>query len=309
MLPRPRLSLIVPTWRVEQLRRFLDSVRATAVRPDTIEVVLVVDADDPASIAFRHPIPNLRHVVVAPGLTMGSLNQAGYESSTGDNLMLLNDDVVVRTAGWDVQLLACLRRFRDGIVLLHVNDTVFRDRLCIFPLVSRTFCELAGGICPREYQRYRIDDHIEDVFNLLGVLGKRRIIYFPDIVFQHLNTVAHPHGEQVYASDPTILALDAPRFEALFPERKELALRLLAHMEGALSSDDETVLRRRLEGVTDSFRLRVPGRQRFGSAPWRPRELVAWATRLPRRVREVVRRRGCYGLTQVVMRWLLGGSR
>ena len=64
-----RLSLIVPTrGRPERLRAFLDSLAATAERISDVEVVLVVDEDDAASIAFAHDGVALRRVVVPPGL-------------------------------------------------------------------------------------------------------------------------------------------------------------------------------------------------------------------------------------------------
>src|SRR5262249_39511824 len=150
-------SLIVPTrGRLAQLRAFLDSVAATASRPGRIEVVLVVDDDDPASLV-HHPRLAICHVVGPAGRTMGGLKSAGYAASTSDRLMLLNDDVVIRTRGWDTVALRCFRRFPDPFVLVHVNDTLIRYHLCVFPLVSRAFCELAGGICPPDYLRYRID--------------------------------------------------------------------------------------------------------------------------------------------------------
>jgi hypothetical protein len=244
---------------------------------------------------------------------MGSLNAAGYEASAGDHVMLLNDDVVARTRGWDETALGCLRRFPDGIALVHVNDTLLRDRLCTFPLVSRTFCELAGGVCPRDYLRYRIDDHIEDVFNLLAALGQRRTVYLPDVVFEHLNAVEHPEAGRVYLSDPAVLALDAPRFDALFGARKELALRLLDHIEGGTPPAVLGERRRRLEALTDPFALRVPGRQRVERAPWlrraagavrRPHELAAPAAALCRRVRTCFERKGCGGLARALGRRL-----
>jgi hypothetical protein len=295
MRPGPTLSLIVPTRRrPASLRRLLDSLAATAARPEALEVVLVIDADDPESTHATHPALALRHVIVPPGLPMGALNTAGYEASAGDLLMLLNDDVIARTRGWDERFRACRRRFPDGIVLVHVNDTLFQDLLCTFPVVSRTFCELAGGICPRDYVRYRIDDHIEDVFNLLAVLGGRRVVYLPDVVFEHCNTVALPQGGRAYASDPAILAVDAPRFEALFAERKELALRLLNHIERGSRPAATAARRRRLEAVTDPFALRVPGRQQLelrGRLHLAAERLAA----LAQRARACVRRRGVVG--------------
>jgi hypothetical protein len=133
-----------------------------------------------------------------------------------------------------------------------------RDHLCVFPLVSRAFCDLTGGICPAAYRRYRIDDHIEDIFNLLAVMGERRIVYLPDVVFEHDNAVPAPTAGAVYMSDPDILALDAPVFDALFPERKELALRVRAAIEGRPNPDAERDWRAKLEAVGHSFDVRTP---------------------------------------------------
>ena len=310
---RPTFSLIVPTrHRPTQLRRFLDSVLETAASPEAIEVVLVIDADDAESMAVRHEL-DLKRVIGPPGRTMGTLNTEGYEASRGAYVMLLNDDVVARTRGWDATALAWLRRFPDGIVLVHVNDTLIQEHLCTFPLVSRAFCELAGGICPREYVRYRIDDHIEDVFNLLAFLGRRRKVYLPDVVFEHLNAVEHPQAGRVYQSAADLLAVDAPRFEALFPERKELALRLLDYMEGPLSPEALAAHRRELEGVRDPFALRVPGRQWVERAAWwrraarqarRSQDLAVWANELLERARGCVQRKGYRGLAGAVGRRL-----
>lgn len=270
---RPLISLIVPTrGRPAKLRRMLDSVARTAYHPERLEIVLVVDADDPASLT-SHPRLAIRHVVVPPGLTMGALNNAGFDASTGTYVMLLNDDVIVRLPGWDATVLACFRRFPDPFVLIHVNDTLMRDHLCTFPLTSRAFYELTGGICPPEYQRYRIDDHIEDIFNLLAVLGERRVVYLPDVVFEHDNAVDLPEaGRPVYLSDPVVLAADAPRFDALFSQRKELALQACAAIDGR----PDVARRAALDEVPDSFALRTPGRQIVVRSPWwrGPRDIV-----------------------------------
>lgn len=284
---RPTFSLIVPTrGRPDQLRQMLDSVAATAHHPERVEVVLVVDADDPASLV-RHPALSVRWVVVPRGRTMGELNNAGFEASAGRYVMLLNDDVIVRTRGWDAAASECFRRFPDPFALVHVNDTLMRDHLCTFPLTSRAFYEVVDGICPPEYRRYRIDDHVEDVFNLLAVLGERRVIYLPDVVFEHHNAVEHPDAGLVYMSDPAVLAEDAPRFDALLPARKELALRVYAAIDGRTDADAERERRARLEAVRSSFDIRTPGRQRVVRYPWwrGPRDLIASAFASARRAR------------------------
>lgn len=262
---RPFYSLIVPTRkRPAKLARFLDSVARTAAHPERVEVVLVVDDDDRAS-CLTHPRLNVAHAVGAPGRTMGALNNAGFAASTGDWVMLLNDDVIVRTHDWDAIALKCAAKFPDPFVLLHVNDTLIRHHLCVFPLVSRAFYELCGEVCPTAYRRYRIDDHIEDVFNLLALCSERRSVYLPDVIFEHDNAVLHPEAGAVYESDPAILALDAPTFDALLPMRKELALRVLKAID---PNADLSAARAALESVTDSFAIRAEGRQRVVRVPW-----------------------------------------
>jgi hypothetical protein len=309
---KPALSLILPTrQRIDSLERLLHSLAATANDPDAVEIVLVMDADDAESVAFMFPGLALTRVIVQPGMTMGALNLAGYRASAGVLLMLLNDDVVARTSGWDRTICRCFHDYPDQILLVHCNDLVFEDKLCTFPVVSRRFCELAGGICPPAYKRYRIDDHIEDIFNLLALLGERRTIYLPGVVFEHLHFVVHPEGPRQYFSKEEVLAIDAPEFERLFPARKELALRLKAHIAGSASANQLAAWKNRLEAVHDWRDLRVPGRQRVVGGTWyRMQARVGKAARaLARgreRVRTCIRDKGYGGLARAMWRRLCG---
>jgi glycosyltransferase involved in cell wall biosynthesis len=259
-MPGPVISLIVPTRRrALLLQSFLDSVAATADHPEAVEVVLVIDGDDTESLTISSNRLPIRHVIVSPGLTMGALNIAGCHASIGRYLMLLNDDVLVRTPGWDTSFVTCFQQFPDEILLIHVNDRLFETAQCTFPVVSRAYCQLIGGICPPVYARYRIDDHIEDIFNLLAVLGARRSVYLRDIIFEHKNYDVQANGNRKYRCDPELLTADAVRFQSLFAERKQAALRLMAaiHATHPTHAWEGT-----LDGITDSFALRVPGRLR-----------------------------------------------
>ncbi|MBY0514690.1 MAG: glycosyltransferase family 2 protein [Gemmataceae bacterium] len=277
-MSRPTFSLIVPTrGRPAQLARFLDSLAAATRRPSRVEVILVIDADDPASQGVNHPRLMIRRSIGPAGRTMGQLNQDGYAASAGDYVMLLNDDAIVRTRGWDAVVLKCFRRFPDPFVLVHVNDTLIEHHLCVFPLVSRAYCELAGGICPADYLRYRIDDHIEDPFDLLAAVGVRRTVYLPEVVFEHTNAAERAGDRGVYRADPEVLAKDVPLFDALFPQRKDLALRMLERIGEATPER-----RARLAALTDPFALRTAGRQLIGRAD-------VW-TRLRNRCRHTARR-------------------
>jgi len=158
----------------------------TANRPEEIEVILAVDEDDTPSHSIARESLAVKTVVLPPGMTMGSLNRACFDASSGRYVMLINDDVIVRTQGWDAAVYRAFARYGDDWALVHVNDLLFREQLCTFPILSRKAC-LEIGICPACYRRYRIDDHIYDTYHLLACLGHDRLIYLEDVVFEHQN--------------------------------------------------------------------------------------------------------------------------
>jgi glycosyltransferase involved in cell wall biosynthesis len=257
-MPNLKFSFIVPTrHRPQQLRRLLGSIIATAVDRSAIEVVLVIDADDDESPTVSFSSLLLKWVKVEPGLPMSALIQAGFDAATAPYVMLLTDDVVIRTPEWDQKVLAVMMSFPDQIVLVHVNDLIFRDTLCTFPLVTREFCRHAGGICPTGYRRYRIDDHIHNVFDLLSTLGVNRRIFVPDVIFEHAHLDAEPDecGLRKYTPAPEIQELDTQIFESLLPDRKHLALTLyeiIGQRRGAARAPAADVL----NSVVDSVAIR-----------------------------------------------------
>ena len=267
------LSLVIPTrGRVPSLLRLLDGLAALASGP--YEVVLVVDADDEPTLAVHRR--ETRCVVVAPGSTMGAMNDAGCRAARGEFVMLLNDDVLPRTPGWDGKLLAAGRMFADGIVLVHANDTLMKQHLCVFPMLPRGLVAI-----PHDYRRYRIDDHIQHVFDILAALGERRTVWLPEVVFEHLNGVDMPSGAREYHAEPLSLAEDARIFDGLDSQRRQFALELMTR-----------ILRHRIDALPDAFVLRP--------LPARPR----WTTRLARCWRE----RGLIGLLNAALKRLMHRS-
>lgn len=258
-LKTPIFSFILPTrGRTADLTRLFESIRSTTVRPDAVEVVLVIDEDDAETLAFTYEGLVFQRIVVPPGLPMGALNMAAYEKARGSYVMIINDDVEIRTTGWDAEIMKVFAGYPDGIVLVHVNDLIFKHRLCTFPFVPKIFCEIAGGLCPTEYYRHRIDDHIYNIFNLLAVLGHKRIVYLPDVIFEHHHYVTNRWGRRIYKMNDAIVPADAEQFDALHSRRKAIALDLARHIEAFANqgrSANETQL---LEDVQDAFSIRTP---------------------------------------------------
>lgn len=128
--------------------------------------------------------------------------------------MLANDDIVFRTPGWDEEVLAAFERYRDGIALVWGND------LCsgapAHPFLSRTACDLMGGICPAGYYREFIDTHLHDIFRRLARRGHARAVYLPEVIIEHRHFMA---GKA--SVDPVYADRRREQDELMYVERRE----------------------------------------------------------------------------------------
>jgi len=240
----------------------------TTARPDEAEIVLAVDDDDLESQKIKHDKLALKKVTLPKGSTMGTLNTACFEASSGRYVMLINDDVILRTRNWDLAVAVAFARYEDDIALIHVNDLLFREKLCTFPILSRKAC-LEIGICPAVYKRYAIDDHIYDTYNILAHLGHRRITYLPEVIFEHENfeqlTCEHQtqtaslhiaEDNKVYIPNPEIHEQDASVFHKLLSQRKQDALKLAELIDRYRQTEQRKVYDCLLADVQDPYGYR-----------------------------------------------------
>lgn len=217
------ISLLLPTrGRPAFVNRLFASIAETTSYLDQVEVVLYVDEDDTGS----HDLDSkdFRVVrIVGPALTMGGYNSACLEKAQGDVLILANDDMVIRTPGWDDRIRAMHAEFADQIYLGYANDLFKKSRFCTFPIMSRRTCELLADPYPSAYRRAFIDVHLFDIFKRLQHAGFDRIRYYDDLVFEHLHyrTGKAPYDETYgyarngrFADDPTFITLTAMRSAA-----------------------------------------------------------------------------------------------
>jgi hypothetical protein len=182
------ISLLLPTrGRPAFLRRLFDSIVETTERPGDVELVLYVDEDDRATQEVAHPSLSPVKLVRPRGQTMGEMNQACFEASRGGVVMLINDDAVFRTRGWDRRLVSAFAPFPDGAALVWGNDLHRGPAVPTFPALTRAACEALGGICPLDYHNIYIDVHLHDVFRQLAALGHERAVYLEDVVFEHMH--------------------------------------------------------------------------------------------------------------------------
>ncbi len=187
MTNRIRISLLLPTRaRPLLVERFFDSLIEHSNHLENIEVVLYVDDDDTNSHNLAREELNISRII-GPTMSMGQYNTACLKVAKGDVIILVNDDIIIRTHGWDIKVLELDSRFSDKIYLAYPNDLIKKHGLSTFPILSRRTCELLVEPYPEQYQKAFIDVHLFDTFKRVEHAGHHRCIYMKDIIFEHMH--------------------------------------------------------------------------------------------------------------------------
>jgi glycosyltransferase involved in cell wall biosynthesis len=184
---RPKISLVMPTReRPKWVERYFQSVVDHTSNLENVEVVLYIDDDDSTSKDLD--CNQFRVVkIIGPRLTMGAYNTICMKKSEGDIIVLQNDDMVIRTDGWDEILLNFHNQYDDGIYLAYPNDLYMKEKLSVAPVISRRTCELLGDPFPEPYLGGFIDYHIFDIFIRLKRLGFDRFCFIENLIIEHLH--------------------------------------------------------------------------------------------------------------------------
>lgn len=225
------ISLLVPTrGRPKALLLMLDSVFATADTPGSIDVAVYIDDDDKDVLALNLNSYNVRRIV-GPRQSMGTLNAACFAGTDGDIVILCNDDVIIRTKGWDTKIRQAVSQFPDEVYLFYPNDLFKGSNLATFPILSRLTCDTIADPFPGEYRGAFIDVHIMDIFKQLKGVGHDRIKYLEDVVFEHMHyRLGKSEMDETYSQRDRFV--DDKTFMALIGARQWAAQRLLALVNG-----------------------------------------------------------------------------
>lgn len=208
------------------VERFFASLLETTSRLDLVEVILYVDDDDTSSHHLDSRDFRMKRII-GPALSMGGYNSACFERASGEIIILANDDIVIRTQGWDERVRAINSRFKDEIYLAYPNDLFKKSKFCTFPIMSRRTCELLIEPYPVAYQRFFIDPHLFDIFKRLQHAGFDRVCYCDDLIFEHLHyrTGKAPYDE-TYGYGRKVRFADDLTFINLAGMRSAAAIRL-----------------------------------------------------------------------------------
>jgi len=185
LVSKKKISLLLPSrGRISLVKQLFKSIIKNTINLERLEIIMCLDDDDKISQEIEESRLNIIKLVGTKS-SMGEYNTRCLNHSSGDIVMLVNDDLTVETRGWDEIISDFAETISDEIFMAYPNDAESRGRLCTFPIMSRKTCEILSNPYPKEYAALEIDKHILDIFIRLKYIGENRIFYFDHILFKH----------------------------------------------------------------------------------------------------------------------------
>lgn len=184
-----KISILCPTReRARRARDYYYQLARTAQHPEDVEILFYIDNDDPQLVQYQQlfyetdPIRQILSytLVIGEPISVSKSWNILAEKCTGDILLMGNDDLYPRTAGWDTKLREVDTHYEDKIYCAFFDDGINAGKHCAFPAVSRLWYNAVGYFTPGIFEFAYNDTWIFD-------LGKRinRVHYLPDVLVEH----------------------------------------------------------------------------------------------------------------------------
>lgn len=169
-----RISVMFPTRnRVDLLRKSLNSLIDKASSMVGIEILIAIDDDDQATIDFVNnelvPEYNERNIVMKaytfPRLGYSQFNRyMNYmaDESEGNWLFLWNDDAIMVTENWDLEI----EKYNGQFKVLRFKDNHNEHPNAIFPCIPKDWVILFGTYSPQMH----VDSWISQIAYLVDIM-------------------------------------------------------------------------------------------------------------------------------------------
>ena len=210
----PTIDILIPTRdRVELLRQCVESVEASSY-PNYSITILDNDSSEASTLTYLRSTPH--RVVASPGpFNYAAIINRGVARCTGEYVVTLNNDTLVRTGDWLEQMVA-VASLNDvsivGVTLIDQHDTHEHDGIVIAPypqhlrrginylvdddfaLARRDVAAVTGAVQMVSREQYvelgGMDEHLAVVMNdvdlcLRSQVKGRHVVMLPDVVLSH----------------------------------------------------------------------------------------------------------------------------
>lgn len=120
--------------------------------------------------------------IVGPDFKFAMKLQILADNANGDILMMVGDDAVFETFGWDDALRSCYKKYPDGIWAASLWDGMKKEGKTTHPhpAVGREWYEAVGYVANPIFTHFCTDPWITETAKELG-----RFLYFPSVRVNH----------------------------------------------------------------------------------------------------------------------------
>lgn len=151
-----------------RLKRFKISLGAIEkTKTGNVEVLTYIDDDDPTDYPIK--------TIVGPRVGSSKRLNALAEKAQYDHFLLIGDDQIPQTKGWDEEMISLMPA--DHIGLVHCKDN-WKETVSAL-LIHRRWYELIG-ICPDGFEHFGPDTYMADVAR-----GVNRLFRTEKAVIEH----------------------------------------------------------------------------------------------------------------------------
>lgn len=184
-----KISLLLPSrGRSKKFNRLISSINKTTFDLSSIELISIHDYDDESFEEIEFKKCKFKNIQIkSEQSSMGFYNSECLKKSSGESIILINDDVIFKTKNWDKLVIDLALKHKDGVYLGYGNDLFKGPKLPTFPILNRTLIELIKDPYPLEYKGAFIDTHLNDLFQIIRKKYQDRFEYLEKFVIEHLH--------------------------------------------------------------------------------------------------------------------------
>ncbi|MEK9677873.1 MAG: hypothetical protein VW169_05710 [Rhodospirillaceae bacterium] len=188
-----RISILCPTrGNPEFVELQLQNMADTIAEPSRFTIFYYVDNNDPTIKEYQFALHKMEAKVgktlqfeIVSGDPIGTPKAINLiaEMAEADVYMLIADDMIYETEGWDRAVDQVAADYPDGVFNAWFDDNVFGDRLSWYPILGRTWYKTLNYIAPVIFEHYAVDHWMHTLGKAVGrnvfitehTLGQRQI--------------------------------------------------------------------------------------------------------------------------------------
>ena len=237
-----KISILTPSRsRPSRLNDFVKSVYEMSKAPENLEFLNYVDNDDPDIDSYKKIEKQItasseckflfKNFYESPMSVSKSWNVLASNSS-GNVLIMGNDDVIYKTRGWDSILIEETLKFKDDIYLMWFNDGIKKNKHASFPIISRKWYETLGYFTPGCFNFGFNDTWLFEISLII-----KRAHYLDNVLIDHMSWKSDKkYWDSTYARNRTqergnLYNKDKEIWDKTYYERIKEAVKLIHLIE------------------------------------------------------------------------------